>query len=260
VTSVSGLEIARQNALFSLRQSLKESARQGHRDAYLLSQISVRYRLLALVALLADADRKEYARLLALSGQTDVACRSLGAAIDPRVRMTSRSLPFEDALAAGDLDTARELARLSPDVHDPRFEYEDDFLRVRVLQVLLLEPDGVKAAQLFARWEAVLEGDYSPSLELTRVLIDRSTVEFERALAATIASRQKNLAAWRKTPQYRLELDATDGAIWVQGLAYLRMAELRGLPTEEDYEAMPSLARVTVGAAAPPPGAWMNPD
>lgn len=260
MTSVSGLEIVRQDALFSLRKGLEASVRQDHRDASLLSQISVQYHLLAIVALLGDADQKEYVRLLALSGQTDVACRSLGAEVDPRIRMTSRSLPFEDALAAGDLDTAREIARLSPDVHDPGFEYEDDFLRVRVLQVLLLEPDGPAASRLLARWEEVLAGERSPFLELTRVLVERSAAELGPALAATSASRQENLAAWRKTLQYRLELDETDGAVWVQGLAYLRIAELRGLPTKAKYKGMPSAARVPLGAALPAPGAWTRPE
>jgi hypothetical protein len=259
MTSPSGLEIARENASFELEQALAASAQKGHRDGELIAHAADRYHLLGIVALLTDADPKEYARLLALAGQADVACRSLGATLEPETRMASRSGPFEDALAAGDLDTAREIARLSPDAHEPDFEYEDDYLKTRVLHVLLLEPDGDKARRLHARWEEVLEGQHSPSHELSRVLIERDAGGFASALAATLASSEENFAEYRKSPEYRIEFGATDGALWVEGLAYLRIAELRGLPTEEDYSGMPSIARVPVATARPAPGAWLKP-
>jgi hypothetical protein len=76
-------------------------------------------------------------------------------------------------------------------------------------------------------------------------------------MAQVLARRRAQRAAWRKTPAYRVEVDATEGSLFVLGLAYLRLAELRGLETRPEHQGMPSLARVRDGASGLGADAWI---
>jgi hypothetical protein len=260
VSQTAAIEIARENAKHSLQEDLLASARISHRAPVLLCDIASRFHTLGIVAMLGDGDPLEYARLLALAGQTDAHCRSLDLSSEPRIRMVSRFLPFADALAAGDLDTARAIARLCPEAHEEGFEYEDDFLRYRFMHLLLTASDNESVlSRLLNRWKEVAEGNPSPHWALSRAILSRDPIAFEAAMADVLAARRENRAKWRKTPNYRVELDATEGSLFVLGLAYLRLADLRDMPTLDEYEGMPSMARVRLGTP-PPPGAWCGSD
>ncbi len=139
--TVPALEIMRENATFDLEESLKSLGRAPDKDLYLLQQIALRYHLLGLVTLLEDADVRGFAGCLALSGQVDVKLRSHDLSANPRFIAASPGIPFTDALAAGDLDTARAIARAAPSTHQDEIEYEVDFLSLRFQHLLLLSPD-----------------------------------------------------------------------------------------------------------------------
>lgn len=251
------IEVARANAQFSLSRSLRASAQRSDRDPTLLSEIGMRFHTLGIVALLADADRSAFARLLALSGQTELHCHGLDLSEHPRITMASRWIPLADTLAAGDLEGARRLSQLASDTCQEGYEYEDDFLRSRFLHILLLTPDDeVQLTGLLERWDQVTHGRPTSYHALSCALLARDRVAFTEAMARVLSYRRMNLLRWRKTPGYRAELDATEGSLFVLGLAYLRMADLRGIPTIEDYEAMPGLARIPLGASLPASGSW----
>ncbi|HEY8924018.1 MAG TPA: hypothetical protein VIU64_06530, partial [Polyangia bacterium] len=54
------------------------------------------------------------------------------------------------------------------------------------------------------------------------------------------------------------ELRATEGALFMNGLAILRLAELAGLPRLGDYPTVPALARVAKDQLAPPAADWVR--
>lgn len=253
------LEIARDNALFGLKRALAFSRRSGHGDAGALADIAVRFHALGIVALLADGNPGEFARMLALSGQADLQCRQLDLTREPRLFMASRSIPFHSALAAGDLSTAAAIAERCPDRHQEGFEYEDDYLKHRFLQRLILTPeDEAGLLALLDRWDRVAERKPPPSHALSRAIVARDARAFDNAMDEMIARRADNLKQWRKSPAYKVEDDALLGPLSVDGLAYLRLAELRKLPTQSEYDTMPSVARVKLGTPLPPPGAWQQ--
>lgn len=255
----SAVAIARENAQFELEQSLRALGRNPDSDVHLLSEISTRYHLLALAVLLEDANQRAFAGLLALAGQTDVRLRSLDLSAHSRERAASRSVPFSDALAAGDLGTARAIAQLAPVHVQDGVEYEDDFLRFHFHHRLLVMPDDEVALRVVLdRWATVVGRAGSTHLDAARALLDRDADDLDEALDRLITERRGTFAAWRKRPDYREEIDATDGVIFVHGLALLRLAEMRGIKTRPDYEYMPDLARVPRGTPLPPTGAWMQ--
>ena len=253
------IAIVRENARFELEQSLKALGNSFDADVKLLVEISVRYHLLASAFLLEDSDQRGFACLLALSGQTDLYLRGQDLSAHPRWLAASHSLPFADALAAGDLATAGAIARLAPSAWLKGHEYEDDFLQAHLQHRLLVAPDDEAALRaILTRWEAVVGSAGSAELDAARALVDRDVAALEDALHRVVHQRQTRLAAWRRRPDYRDTLDATEGAIFVPGLALLRLAELRGLEIRREYDLLPGLARVAAGGVLPGPGEWAH--
>jgi len=232
--------------------------RSQGRDADVIAEIAERYHLLAIAVLLEDADPDAFARLLALAAQSGSFLRSLDLAAPPRRLAASRSEAFCDALAAGDLVLARTLAGQAPRAWLQGWEYEDDFLRFHFLHRLALDDDEATLASLLARWERVLEGAPSCHLEVSRALLRRDAAALDAALLATAQERADRLAAWRKMATYDAEVDATEGAVFVAGLAVIRLAEQRGLALPEEYPFMPRIARVPSGLALPAPDSWRS--
>ncbi len=253
------IEVARENARFALERALATSTRAGHRDPALLPAVADAHHTLGLVALLADVDPETFGRRLAMAGQADRRCRGMDLSPWPTLLMANRWLPFADVLASGDLAGARGLAQVLPTAHQDGFEYQDDFLRIHFMQRLLLSGEDRPALlALLDRWTQAAEGEPGPYHGLSQALLDRDAAAFEVALAAVLADRRTKRAAWRKSPHHRIELDATEGCVFVLGLAYLRLAELRGIPTAAEYEDMPAPARIRAGVVGLAPDAWLT--
>jgi hypothetical protein len=259
VTEPSAIEIARDNALFRLEKGFSASVAAGHRNAAALIAVAESFHTLAIVALLADANTTQFAHLLALSGQVDLHCRTLDLSAEPRAHMASRAMHFADAIAAGDLDTAAGIATRCPVHHQDGYEYEEDYLKHRILQHWVLAPEDTRSLRaLLDRLEQVTEGRPPPQHGLVHALLDRDAQAFDNAMGDFVARRNANLKVWRKTASYRVEAEATEGNLSTLGFAFLRMAELRGLATARDYDGMPSIGRVAPGAKLPPAGTWRS--
>jgi hypothetical protein len=262
VSKLSALGASRANHAYALREALAEVARGTATGGTYLS-ISRAHRRLAVGTLLADASLDAFRASLTKSGQAYAHMLNLvrsGASFDPYDLRVSVADAFFDALAAGDLDTARVIARLSPNTHLPEDEYEDDFLRNRVFQCILLDPDDASTIEgMLFRWADVIEDEPSVWLDVAAALYDRLPDPFEDTFDALLERRAQVLSTWRNRLDYRPEIDATEGAIFVEALGILRLAELLGLPTRPDYRFAPDIARIPLGLPLPPPGAWQTP-
>lgn len=241
--------IARANAVFQLEMLLLDWVKGGRKDPAWLASMCARFRIAGVGALLCDGDAREMARLLRCSALVDVACRRMDLSRRPDLRVASRAAPFADALAAGALDEAREIARLAPTSPLRGKEYEEDFWRARVQHLLLLDPAGqapLRAA--LGRWSAVPKGA-GADLAICGALVEADPAAFRKAMTGLLAERRRRLATRSSLVGNPLEAAAIEGKIFVEGLAYLRLAELRKVETRESYPPMPAAARVKVGAA-----------
>jgi len=250
------LLLARVNCIDTLESALAAVSDQQGRDPAVLAEIAERYRVLAIAVLLEDGDPAPFASLLALSGQTECFLRSIDLAQHPAQLIGSRVEPFCDALVAGDLQSARTIAQLAPVHHQDGWEYEDDFLAAHFLQRLLVGSDDAALSRVLDRWEQVLEGQGSPSLDVSRALLARDPEALDEALRATVQDLLRKQEVWRKSTTYNAQVDATEGSLFINGLAVIRLADMRGMSLPEEYELMPSLARVPLGGALPPPESW----
>jgi hypothetical protein len=252
------LDLAQDNYAARLDQALTILQRRDDPEAYFSAAWS--WRILGLCRLLAEADVQAFSDHLARAAQARLEFLGKvrgGLASDPEYVCASKNLPFTGALAAGGLTTAREIAVVSPTSHFPAVEYEDDFLYFHLLHRLSIAADdtvGHKA--ILARWLEVREGDESGALVACRGLVTRTPADFTAGFASFIAKRQQGLAEYRESPSFNEKLFAAEGQIYVEALALLRLAELRGLPTEPEYPLAPEIARVPVMEAPLARDAW----
>jgi hypothetical protein len=181
-----------------------------------------------------------------------------GNAEDPRLAL-GRTEAFLDALAANQIDLARDIARLSGHAWHGGWEYEDDFCYFLFLHQLVSQdglPDTVGLGATLARFESALEGGKSLRLEVCRALLERDDEAFQSGLFALLEQRREELFNLRERMQ---QVEPMSCVCWarsflcIEGFALMRVAELVGLlPLDRDAEMplCPSLGRV---ASAPNP-------
>lgn len=153
--------------------------------------------------------------------------------------------PLCDAIAAGAEPIAREIAAQSATSWLEGEEFEDDFHYGRVLHALLQENEGALGVETRLSDLARSAGpEEAPRLKVCQALVERNSDAFDKALRALIDER----AAWFQARVGGLAPEnssfETDRFVFIEGLALVRLAELRGLRVEEEYLFLPSLARV----------------
>jgi hypothetical protein len=179
-----------------------------------------------------------------------------GSNLEPK-NLTVRENPgFADAVVAGDMSLATRLAELSPKQHYAGYEYEDDFLRYHLLHRMLLGAHDAELRGLLERWEAVMEGQTSVAWAIARALVERDGDAFGEGLRDLIDEHLVRFEEFRTSAGYIAELDASLGNVSMDGLVALRFAEIRGIPTEREYQFMPDLARLPMGGQFPSRDAW----
>jgi hypothetical protein len=178
---------------------------------------------------------------------------------DDADKATSMAAPFFDALAANDLQCAREIAQNSRQTWNNEEEYEDDFLYVFFLMKhFFLNGQNFECKALLDRFESVLEGASDVKFDLCRAFLDNEETAFEEALVRFLeqwGERYKWLISRDAIPQ---EVAATEANLNVEGLALLRLAETKGFETQENYLFIPSVARKDVSIVFEP-NSWKNP-
>ncbi len=158
----------------------------------------------------------------------------------------SRSQSFFDVVAAGSLDLAREIATLSPTEWIPDGEYEDDFCYVWFLHSFiqdLVRPDNAYMSSVLERFERCVSKDTSARLEICWSLLLRDQVTFDKSFSELLEFREaqveEGMPLAGDDPGY-----GPRGAIFVEGLALIRLASTAGLVTREEYALCPVIAHV----------------
>jgi len=174
--------------------------------------------------------------------------------------ITSRAVPFFDALGAKDFEGAREIARCARRTWAPGIEYEEDFLYMNFLMGhFFRDLSETEAAALLQRYERALQGTEDVRLEVCHALLEQQGEDFNSALDRMMAERDARQARLREKGSLSEEEWATECQISIEGLALVALAERASLPVRSDYLFIPSLAR-DGERPGEPPEAWMDPE
>lgn len=213
--------------------------------------VAPKLRALAVIVLVTRGDRTRFrGNLLAAAElRRDYlrAARGAGSAAGAgREFAAGRSGGLFDALAAGSLSLAREIAELAPADWRADCEYEDDFCWARLvgLQLPGVQIDAGEPAALLTRFEASLQGQGSVRLELARALCARDVAAFGPAFEALLAEHARRIEERIEAGEMDDPIVLADRRVFVEGLGLLALADALGLPTDHEYLYCPSIARV----------------
>ena len=166
---------------------------------------------------------------------------------DDRHLGLSRSEAFLDALAAGEMDLARDIARLSPTVWRSGWEYEDDFCYFRLLYAMLQQGTQFSprdAEPLLERFEQILEGDPSPRWSICRAMADRDEMFLGESLRELLDEKAARDDARRPSIVGSNFLFWPQSFVSIEGLAILRLASLVGVSLTDPFPLCPEEARL----------------
>jgi hypothetical protein len=213
----------------------------------LCSQLSFKFRSIAIMALLVEADTDLFYHNLIRSAKVreSYLLRMKDEAIDKDYDIASgRYEPVLDAMAAGDLELARTIARLSPKTWQQEYEYEDDYCYAQILHGLIQDnPPQDEFLPILEQFEKVLEAE-SARFNLSKALVDKNQSDFDEGFDLLLEEREIEIKEEEKRGKLEDPVALAQTYIFVEGLAILRLAEIRGLKTQPEYELCPSLARV----------------
>lgn len=166
---------------------------------------------------------------------------ALALTTDDEHKTTSAAGCLWDAMAGQYWEAARQIAAASRRTHNPNREHEDDFCYVFFLMHRYLRGAGAPAPSpadqveldTLARWEAVLDGELDPRLDLCHALRDHELDRFEDAIISMAEARHADLQ--RRFDKGKL---TSEGFVWVEpiwpeGLALLRLAAAEGLVVDD---------------------------
>jgi hypothetical protein len=218
----------------------------------IFDELALQLEGLALCHLLDKADQAAFAENLARSGHSRrffLRRSHLEKNKDDRHLALSGTRCFLDALIAGALPLAREIATLSTETWNAAWEYEDDYCFYLLLHTIVKQPDPFPTPEIHAllgRFETSLQGGKSVYLNVGKALADRDPGAFTDTLLALLSAEAARIEEGRESAAVheRDILFWPKSRVSIDGLALLKIAELIGLPTEGDFPLCPELARL----------------
>ena len=168
--------------------------------------------------------------------------------VDPPYLCVSKDIGFTASLAVGHFELAKSIGEYSAESHNPLIEYEEDYLFPRFMQ-LIIHPDSNASEldSLLIRWEEILQGDRSEELAVCKALLDKDAGEFTDCFNSLIIARQQRMDAWKRKASFDEAIYAAEGNVYIDGICMLRVAEMRGIPVNDEYPLIPRLAlRLTI--------------
>lgn len=218
-------------------------------------ELSTQFRVLAIGHLLVRGEPDSWYHNLIRSGRARLTyLRRLEAAgvTDDHHQVAGRFHPLLDAVAAADFALAREIASASPSDWREGREYEDDFCYAAFLhEIIQPDPAADRMEAFLGRLQEWLGALSSPRLDVARALAAKDQDGFEEAFDWMLDTRAEEIETNREKGELETpEVDA-ERRVFVEGLALLRLAGLRGLETQKEYRFCPSLARVPMRTPFP---------
>jgi hypothetical protein len=171
----------------------------------------------------------------------------------------SRAEPFYDALACQDLRTARRIASSLPRQLNAGEEYEEDYYFISMLATLLLEPTARNQINILLNaFSQFAMTSQDPRFNICDALVSRDSVLFADSMEHLLRKREYEFSQAAEFEELIEDDWATQGQFFVEGLAVLRFATMRGITTEDNYLFIPSIA-IESTTADLSPDSWKEP-
>jgi Immunity protein 49 len=228
-------------------QGLEDPSYPLDETASLTREICSHLRSLAIMVLLSKGNSDRFHHNLIRSGRLRLAYLQRvvrEAAVDQHDFVSGVFDPLVDAIAAGEIRLAQQLAWIVPLDHRPGHEYEDDHCYGQILGLLLQGRQAdAEVSALLARMEAYLGRPDDPRVGVCRALLGSDQAAFDAAFNAFLDARTRVIEADEARGELAEPPVLAQRTVYVDGLAMLRLAEMRGFGTSPDHLYCPSMAR-----------------
>lgn len=210
-------------------------------------QLSSKFRAIAIMLLLAKVDVDRFNHNLIRSARARLSYLERlheHKVIEDHHQVSGRIDPVLDAIVAREFKLVEKIFQLLPSTWQPPREYEDDFCYAQLIAELV-KPSPVKqrVEALLEQYEQYLAGDACPRLDLCRALYEGDQLAFDGSFESLLAQRELAIEADKARGQLEEPEVLALRAIYIEGLAMLRLAEARGLTIQHEYLFCPSIAR-----------------
>jgi hypothetical protein len=196
------------------------------------------YRVAAIGSLLLTGRSRSFRHRLHQSG---AALADFLSRTSSEMKLTSKSAPFLDAIAAGDMEAARRIATASRRDWVQGEEYEEDFLFFDFLMrhsFLGAAPSECEA--ILVQYNHSLAGTEDTRLDVCRAFLSGQSDQFEAALERFLVDRSKRLDALADRISVPNDELATIWHLSVEGVAFVRLARAKSMIVRADYLHVPS--------------------
>jgi hypothetical protein len=200
-------------------------------------------RTLAIMSLLGQGNEQQFLANLSRSARAWALFlrRAKGAAPRPHHFVSGRIEPILDGLAAGDAEVVVTIGALAPAEKQGRSEYEDDFCYARLLLGLASPSAPIGPLErLIDRFRAFDDG---ARVAACNALVHHDADAFGPAVTRIVEAFERKCADAAVTTDSTPDVTARS-SICIEGLALLRLAASRSIPTDDEYPLCPSQARL----------------
>jgi hypothetical protein len=247
------LPVALKNTMVSMSELLPDVLVARPRLVF-FEQICILYRRLAVGTLLLSADVNEFCSYLYKSARAFV---YFAETAPLSAQLTSKAIPFLDAIACGDDDDARRIAVASPPSPSRGCEYEEDFFYLRLLMDLAVPRVTMPASEaMLSAWASFAADNPDPRFDVVRSLYERDQDLFDSAVTTAIRNHKKRYEKLGATDALSPDDAATLAHISIDLLAWLSLAQRTGLHVADEYPLAPGLARCQPVKKFPHPDSW----
>jgi hypothetical protein len=229
--------------------SLKEVGR-------LAEELAPKYRALAILTLFRTGSSEGFCNGLRRAANARIShlrrLKDAGVTND-LMQASGKYQPLLSAIAADDWAAAKEIVALSPQAK-LRGEYEDDHNLAQVVGHLLEEPVPPRHtfAPYFTSWRDYAGEDEDPRLDVLRAIVERDQHALETGFARLAQKFKSATERAQARGQHEDRVVLALRRVDVDALAFLRLAERRGLETAEQYDFFPGPAPVPTKVPFPP--------
>jgi hypothetical protein len=219
-----------------------ERLREDGPDAAVVQDVCARSRQLGCGLLLLDLDAEGFQRSLFQSARLYTWLldqRTAHPGLDAYYLCKSRAQPLLDALALNQLELARSIGAKLDAPWAPKMEPEEDFRYFDLLSGPLLarQPDEAR----LAAFERCLE-EPSTRFDVAAALLRQDADAFWKALATLTREWADDIQADRRQDALDAYFAQTEAHLFVEGMAWVRLAGLWGFSAPERLPFMPKEA------------------
>jgi hypothetical protein len=177
--------------------------------------------------------------------------------LDPYYLARGRAEPLLDALAAGDVTLASRIDALARTDFTEGMEYEEDFWFFTVLPKLAATRTNTpEILHGLEQLEQSLRGVRYPRYDALKALSGGNAKAFDKALKALATAWSAELKRGDSAGLGNPYAQSTEGRVFVEGIALIRVARARGLRVQATHRLIPETALGAPGKAPRRDALW----